>query len=100
MITRIVKMSFRPDGIEPFKDVFARSKDRIRAFPGNRHVELLQDRINPEIFFTYSMWESPEALENYRNSELFEKTWAETKALFNAKPEAWSTEKRGEGQAG
>lgn len=100
MITRLVKMSFRADGIEPFKDVFARSKDKIRAFPGNLHVELLQDRSNPEIFFTFSLWESPEALENYRHSELFEKTWAETKVLFNGKPEAWSTDKLGEGQAG
>lgn len=100
MITRLVKMSFRPDGIDAFKEVFAESKDKIRAFPGNRHVELLQDTNNPGIFFTFSLWESAEALENYRHSELFERTWAQTKVLFNDKPEAWSTEKRGEGQAG
>lgn len=100
MITRIVKMSFREDGIEAFKEIFAESKDKIRAFPGNRHVELLQDISNPGIFFTYSKWESAQALENYRGSELFESTWAQTKALFNDKPLAWSTENRGEGQAG
>ncbi|MBI1222022.1 MAG: antibiotic biosynthesis monooxygenase [Bacteroidetes bacterium] len=98
MITRIVKMSFREEEIDAFKEIFERSKDNIRAFPGNRHVEMLQDVHHPGICFTYSWWDSEESLNAYRNSELFETTWAATKVLFNAKPEAWSTLKQGEGQ--
>jgi heme-degrading monooxygenase HmoA len=42
--------------------------------------------------FTVSIWESEDDLNAYRNSELFENTWAKTKVLFNDKPEAWSLE--------
>jgi quinol monooxygenase YgiN len=52
---------------------------------------LLQDENDKNIFFTYSIWENDEALQAYRNSELFETTWAKTKILFAGKPEAWST---------
>lgn len=98
MIVRLVKMGFREDAIEEFRQVFAESKDLIRAFPGNHHVELLQDQTQTGVFFTYSIWDSEGSLEAYRHSELFERTWARTKILFNTKPEAWTTVKRGEGQ--
>lgn len=98
MIKRIVKMSFRTEELDNFKEIFNRSKDKIRAFKGNSKVELLQDVNNPEIMFTFSLWESEEALEAYRHSDLFKETWAATKVLFNAKPEAWSTRWQNEGQ--
>jgi quinol monooxygenase YgiN len=44
----------------------------------------------PHIYYTYSKWEDEEALENYRRSVLFTTTWAKTKVLFAAKPEAVS----------
>lgn len=85
-------MTFRPEAVEDFKAVFDSSKERIAAMPGCSHVELLQDVDNPCIFFTYSLWDGPEYLEAYRHSELFKGVWAKTKILFDAKPEAWSTE--------
>jgi hypothetical protein len=36
-------------------------------------------------------------LEAYRSSELFEQTWAETKILFDDRPQAWSTHVVAEG---
>ncbi len=98
MIVRLVKMSFREDEVEAFQAIFASSKDKIRSFPGNRHVELLQSETTPNVFFTYSHWDNAEALENYRHSELFADTWSRTKVLFNDKPQAWSTHVAGEGQ--
>lgn len=98
MISRLVKMTFKSENIEKFKAVFEDSKDLIRAFPGNHHVELLNDVRDPRIFFTFSLWESEEALDKYRHSELFETTWAKTKVLFDDRPQAWSTEKLAEGQ--
>ncbi len=97
MIRRLVKMTFREEAVEAFQDIFATSKDKIRAFPGNQHVELLHDVNNPCIFFTFSLWESEADLNNYRHSELFADTWARTKVLFADKPEAWSTDKEAEG---
>lgn len=98
MISRLVKMTFREEAIADFKQVFEDSRNLIRAFPGNNHVELLQDVNDPRIFFTFSLWDSEEALNNYRHSELFENTWAKTKILFDDKPAAWSTQKLAEGQ--
>lgn len=92
MIVRIVKLTFRAEEIEAFKDIFEDSKEAIRSFEGNEHLECLQSKNDPRIFFTYSHWKDEAALENYRHSPLFEKTWAKTKALFDDKPEAWSTQ--------
>ena len=93
MFIRIVKMSFHKENIPAFLENFELMKDKIRNAPGNRLLELYQDKDNPEIFFTYSFWEQESDLENYRNSELFYDVWQFTKKLFNDKPEAWSVDK-------
>lgn len=90
MIKRIVKMSFKPENIEDFKHIFKTNWQKIKGFEGCSHVELLQDEHAPNIFFTYSLWESETHLNNYRHSELFEKVWGATKILFNDKPQAWT----------
>ena len=91
MIKRIVKMTFRPEAVQTFvDDVFEPSKSRIRAFPGCRHMELLQFIQEPNILFTLSYWDGEEDLEAYRRSELFRTTWEKTKALFADRAEAWS----------
>ncbi len=90
MIRRIVCMTFRTDAIDDFLDLFEKRKDQIRYFPGCRHLELWQDRQNPQVFFTYSWWEAEDNLEAYRHSDLFKETWSSTKALFADRPRAWS----------
>jgi heme-degrading monooxygenase HmoA len=92
MIKRIVKLTFQPEKTTDFEAIFESSKTLIRSFPGCQHLELWRDKNNPEVFFTYSYWEDEAALEQYRHSELFKRTWAKTKALFGGKPEAWSVE--------
>lgn len=91
MIVRIVKMEFEPTKVESFKQLFDSHCELIRAFKGCKHLKLLQDVRHSNCFFTYSYWQDEKALEDYRNSELFGKVWAQTKVLFCAKPEAWST---------
>lgn len=83
-------MTFLPEKVEAFKAVFEASKEKIRAFDGCNHLELLAVDNHPEVMMTYSWWDNADALENYRHSELFTTTWAKTKVLFNGKPEAWS----------
>jgi quinol monooxygenase YgiN len=92
MINRIVRMSFDPAKVEDFKALFEKQKEAIRHFEGCRHLQLWQDVSQPNIFFTYSHWESEDHLNLYRESQLFRETWAATKALFNDKPAAWSTQ--------
>ena len=93
MFVRIVKMSFHEKNIPAFLSNFELMKEKIRNAPGNRFLELYQDKNDQCIFFTYSYWETDADLENYRQSELFYDVWAFTKKLFNAKPEAWSVDK-------
>jgi quinol monooxygenase YgiN len=90
MIQRIVKMTFHEESVASFLAIFEESYQKIRAFKGCYYLELLQDQEQSNIFFTYSYWENAAALESYRQSTLFRTTWAKTKILFAAKPEAWS----------
>ena len=96
MITRIVKLSFKLEHLAEFKSIFEDSKEKILAQKGCKKVEMLQDVNTKNIFFTYSLWDSEEDLNRYRNSELFAGVWSKTKILFNDKPMAWSTEKLNE----
>ena len=92
MFIRIVKMSFHAEKVTAFLENFEQVKSKIRNSDGNRLLELYRDKNNPDIFFTYSYWETEQDLENYRNSELFNEVWSFTKKLFNDKPEAWSVD--------
>ena len=91
-LKRIVRMNFKPEKNKDFLTIFNANKMQIRTFPGCLHLELWNDKSEPNIFFTYSFWKNEAALEAYRNSELFKNTWAKTKVLFNEKPQAWSVE--------
>lgn len=90
MIVRIVQMTFRQECIEEFITLFEARKQTIRSFEGCTHLELWQDSKHPNVFFTYSHWQSEEHLDHYRFSEFFKDTWSRTKALFQDKPQAWS----------
>ncbi len=90
MLVRIVKMNFKEDCIEPFKAFFEERKEHIRNFDGCTHLQLWQDTLHPNVFFTYSHWVDETALLHYRNSSFFRDTWQQTKEMFAAKAEAWS----------
>ena len=83
-------MAFRPEKVGDFINAFEARKELIAGFEGCSGVDLLRDINQPNIFFTYSKWQEEASLEKYRQSELFQSTWAEVKQLFNDKPEAWS----------
>lgn len=93
MIIRIVKMTFIPEQINTFMEIFTGAQNKIEAFPGCKGVDLTRDLRQPNIFITISIWDSLESLDNYRHSELFISTWAATKVLFSERPDAWSLDK-------
>jgi quinol monooxygenase YgiN len=90
MIIRVVKMTFQADKVAAFQELFEERKHQIRHFQGCEHLELWQDAHRPEVFFTYSHWQSEADLNHYRYSEFFKDTWRLTKALFQSTAEAWS----------
>jgi quinol monooxygenase YgiN len=90
MIVRVVKMTFKPEKVEEFLNVFHTYKNYIRQSEGCEKLELLNDIHSKNIFFTYSHWRSEMDLNNYRDSALFATVWGKTKMMFEAKAEAWS----------
>lgn len=90
MLVRLVKMTFQADKADAFKAFFEEQKDKIRHFEGCLYLELWQDTIHTNIFFTYSLWSNEAALAHYRHSAFFTQTWQQTKQMFAAKAEAWS----------
>jgi quinol monooxygenase YgiN len=90
MIVRIVKMTFQPEKVEDFLKLFSENKHHIQQFEGCSKVTLLNDVNDSTIYFTYSNWENTQSLEKYRQSELFNRVWSQTKVLFADKPQAWS----------
>lgn len=89
---RIVKMHFQDEHINDFKQLFTERKDKIRHFPGCTFLELWQDQHQPGIFYTYSIWQHENDLEQYRQSPIFQDTWQTVKQWFADKPMAFSAQ--------
>ncbi len=92
MLIRLVKLTLKKENIASFEQIFAESKEKIRACPGCTHLELLRGKDTTNVFFTKSHWNTESDLQNYRNSDFFRTIWAKTKLLFDEKAEAWSLE--------
>jgi heme-degrading monooxygenase HmoA len=90
MIKRFVKLTFKPEHTQDFIELFNATKALIAAAEGCKHLELLHDVDNKNIFFTFSIWENTDYIDQYRDSELFKNVWTKTKVMFGDKPEAWS----------
>ena len=92
MITRIVRMVFQEDKTTQFEQVFDESKEKIRARSGCNYLSPHKDHHQSNTYYTLSIWDSQQDLDDYRDSELFKTTWAKTKILFADKPKAYSLE--------
>lgn len=92
MIKRLVKLNIREEEVDNYIKHFNAHKQKIRAFKGCGHMEMWRHLHEPHVFFTYSLWKSEDALNNYRHSDLFKGIWSKVKPLFAAKAEAWSVE--------
>ncbi len=90
MLTRVVKLHFEAAHLEDFLAHFETVKWQVAKFPGCRGMQLLQDQTDPCLVFTYSIWDSEQDLNNYRDSELFASIWPKIKPWFDQKAEAWS----------
>lgn len=95
MIIRIVRLSFYPERVPDFLELFEKHKSDIAGAPGCLELRLLKDTSTEGVFVTYSLWESEDALDDYRTSNLFNLVWPKTKILFNAAPQAWTLEDTG-----
>ena len=83
-------MKFKKNKIDEFYFIFETVNNQISSFHGCNGMRLIYDKSDPSTIFTYSEWENNEALEKYRNSDLFLSIWPKVKLLFSEKPMAWS----------
>ena len=90
MLIRTVRMTFRPDRLDAFLTLFRGARPQIALAPGCQHLELWQDARFPNVLTTYSQWDGADALNAYRQSDLFRTTWRKTTPLFAAAPVAHS----------
>lgn len=90
MITRIVKLTFQKEKVKDFMDFFETIKWKVNSFPGCLGMQLIQDKKDPCVIFTYSQWLSEEKLNSYRDSDIFGEVWPTIKPWFDLKPEAWT----------
>lgn len=93
MIVRIVKLTMQENEVDTFKNYFATVCDTIRHQDGCNLLQAWHDIKTPTIFFTYSLWNSEEDLNKYRDSAFFLKFWKTVKPWFAAKAEVWSFDK-------
>ena len=82
MILRTVHMSFRPNMVDAFLELFAQHRESIASQPGYHSVQLIQSHDHPEQLSTVSVWDSQHDLDAYRKSVLFSQVWPATKSLF------------------
>lgn len=90
MITRIVKLHFQPEKIEEFIEFFETIKWKVASYENCHGMKLLRDVNQPNIVFTYSIWKDENALNAYRDSDLFGLVWPKIKPWFKEKAEAWT----------
>lgn len=87
---RIVRLELKPENCSEFEVFFEKTKDTIASMPGCNGVKLYKDADLNNVYYTHSDWDSVDALNAYRDSEFFKKTWAYTKTLFQNRASAFS----------
>lgn len=90
MIRRIVRLEFQPEKVTEFVTFFTENRTKIASFPGCLSLELFKDAGLEHVYYTFSLWESEEALNAYRDSETFHLLWGFAKQRFAGKPLAYS----------
>lgn len=89
---RVVRLSFKEEHIQDFELLFEERKQKIRAMNGCAYLALWADKHEKGVFYTYSIWQHADHLEEYRVSALFQETWTQVKQWFKDKPFAFSAD--------
>lgn len=92
MIKRIVKLTIKEEKLAELYQVLDQHLLFIRNVDGCNHLEILKSKPPTNIVWTISIWESEEALNNYRNHPKFYPIWKALKATFAEKAEAWTND--------
>ena len=83
-------MEFQEVELDYFLALFESIKLKVNDTEGCTGMKLLYSEEQPNVVFTYSIWENVEALNAYRNSPFFKDMWADIKPRFSKPAKAWS----------
>ncbi|MCE2845900.1 MAG: antibiotic biosynthesis monooxygenase [Sphingobacteriales bacterium] len=92
MLTRVVRLSFRPEAVAIFQQTLKSFEASIRESPGCLDLQIYRDKEDLHVFYTISRWQEASDLEAYRKSDLFGKVWKSVKPGFRSPALAWSLE--------
>ena len=91
MIRRLVRLEFTPGGADKFlTEILPHQKHFTRNFKGCTHLEVWRAIYEPDIVYSFSIWNSEEVLNLYRNSDKFKSFWSKAKTLFSQPAQAVS----------
>ena len=90
MITRVVRLTFKPEYTAAFIEIMLQHHQLIRSFKGCYDLNSYQDLNEPNVFFTISLWQDETALNDYRHSDFFKTLWGKLKPMFADKALAHS----------
>ncbi|MEN3040379.1 MAG: antibiotic biosynthesis monooxygenase family protein [Bacteroidia bacterium] len=88
MLWRWVEMPIHAEKIEEARAILLTQAPRTRAFPGCLFL-VLYESAGPNLY-SLSQWESPQALEAYRQSVMFREFWARIRVCFRDRARAVS----------
>lgn len=84
-------MDILPGQEAAFLAIFEGVKRDIASREGCLSLEILQHQTEANTsLWTISVWDSAESLDRYRDSPLFQQTWASVKPFFSGKASAWT----------
>ena len=85
----IVRINVKPERIEEFKKITLYNAENAVKEPGCVRFDVIADSENPNLFFLYEVYKSPEAIDEHKKTAHYNK-WVETVADLMEKPrERW-----------
>ena len=90
VLVRYVELHILADKLDEARRLLKFQAPLVRNFDGCVHLEINEAMDEIGVFSTYSYWIDAEALDRYRQSEVFRKFWNRMKPMFQAKAQARS----------
>jgi quinol monooxygenase YgiN len=90
MIVRVVELKFEKENLPLAQKMLEEIAPKVKGMEGCSYLEISSGIKDKGMIFTYSHWSSADALNAYRDSEIFRNFWRDLKKLFADPARAWS----------
>ncbi len=90
MILRVVKLKVDPRKMEAFQLFMENLHDEKLRLNGCLHFDFFNERQNPNIFYSYTIWEHEKFLKQYKKTDLFKEVVQTLRELCIDEPQAWT----------